>query len=128
MPKVVVTMPKVVVIGSANVDLTVKVDRLPEPGETVSGGELYTSFGGKGANQAVAALRAGAEVKFFAKIGPDQNGEAIIRNLQDLGIRTDYIQRDASLPSGVALIMVDRAGNNAILAPVKSSWIWDAPR
>ena len=107
-------MPKVVVIGSANVDLTVKVDRLPETGETVSGGELYTSFGGKGANQAVAALRAGAEVSFSAKVGPDQNGEAIIRNLEDLGVSTEGILRDASLPSGVALIMVDHAGNNAI--------------
>jgi len=107
-------MPKVVVIGSANVDLTVRVDRLPETGETVSGGELYTSFGGKGANQAVAALRAGAEVRFFAKVGCDQNGEAIIRNLENLGVTTEGILRDTSLPSGVALIMVDRAGNNAI--------------
>ena len=107
-------MPKVVVIGSANVDLTVKVDRLPVTGETVSGGELYTSFGGKGANQAVAAIRAGAEVRFFAKVGPDHNGEAIIGNLEDLGVTTEGILRDASLPSGVALIMVDHEGNNAI--------------
>jgi ribokinase len=107
-------MPKVVVIGSANVDLTVKVDRLPEPGETVSGGDFYTSFGGKGANQAVAALRAGSEVRFCAKVGHDRNGEAIIRNLEDLGLDTQGILRDASLPTGVALIMVDRAGNNAI--------------
>jgi ribokinase len=107
-------MPKVVVIGSANVDLTIKVDRLPETGETVSGGELYTSFGGKGANQAVAAHRAGAEVRFFTKVGPDKNGEAIIKNLEVLGISTEGILRDSSLPSGVALIMVDRAGNNAI--------------
>lgn len=107
-------MPKVVVIGSANVDLTVKVDRLPETGETVSGGELYTSFGGKGANQAVAALMAGAEVRFSAKVGPDQSGEAIIRNLEDLGVTTDGIVKDTSLASGVALIMVDHVGNNAI--------------
>jgi ribokinase len=107
-------MPKVVVIGSANVDLTVRVDRLPEPGETVSGGEFYTSFGGKGANQAVAALRAGAEVRFSAKVGHDQNGDAIIRNLEGLGVTAEGILRDTSLPSGVALIMVDRAGNNAI--------------
>lgn len=107
-------MPKVVVIGSANVDLTVRVERLPETGETVSGGELYTSFGGKGANQALSALRAGAEVRFFAKVGCDQNGEAIIRNLEDLGVNTEGILRDTSLPSGVALIMVDHEGNNAI--------------
>jgi len=107
-------MPKVVVIGSANVDLTVKVERLPETGETVSGGELYTSCGGKGANQAVAALRAGAEVRFFAKVGRDKNGEDIIKHLKAIGLSTDGILRDASLPSGLALIMVDRAGNNAI--------------
>jgi ribokinase len=107
-------MPKVVVIGSANVDLTVRVDHLPEMGETVSGGELYTSFGGKGANQAVAALRAGAEVRFFAKVGPDKNGESIIRNLEDLGVSTEGILKDVSLASGIALIMVDLAGNNAI--------------
>jgi ribokinase len=107
-------MPKVVVIGSANLDLTIKVDRLPEPGETVSGGDFYTSFGGKGANQAVAALRAGSEVRFFAKVGPDKNGEAIIQNLQDLGLDTQGILKDASLPSGVACIMVDGTGKNVI--------------
>jgi ribokinase len=107
-------MPRVVVIGSANVDLTVKVDRLPEMGETVSEGEFYTSFGGKGANQAVAALKAGAEVRFLAKVGCDPNGEAIIHNLQAHGLGSEAILRDESQPSGVALIMVDRDGNNAI--------------
>jgi len=107
-------MQKVVVIGSANVDFTVKVDRLPEPGETVSGGDFYTSFGGKGANQAVAAYKAGAEVRFFAKVGPDKNGEAIIRNLNELGLDTEGILKDSSVPSGVAFIMVDRTGKNAI--------------
>jgi len=107
-------MPKVVVIGSANMDLTVRLDRLPQLGETVSGGEFYTSFGGKGANQAVAAHKAGAEVRFLAKIGCDQNGEAIIEHLEALGLTTEGILRDESHHSGVALIMVDRVGNNAI--------------
>ena len=107
-------MPKVVVIGSANVDLTIRVERLPQLGETVSGGEFYTSFGGKGANQAVAAYRAGAEVRFLAKVGCDQNGEAIIKNLEALGLTSDGILRDESRHSGVALIMVDRMGNNTI--------------
>jgi ribokinase len=107
-------MSKVVVIGSANVDFTIKVDRLPEPGETVSGGEFYTSFGGKGANQAVAAHKAGAEVRFAAKVGRDKNGDAIIKNLEGLGLSTEDMLRDDSLPSGAALIMVDRMGNNAI--------------
>ena len=107
-------MPKVVVIGSANVDLTIRVERLPQLGETVSGGEFYTSFGGKGANQAVAAHKAGAEVRFLAKVGCDQNGEAIIRNLEALGLSSEGILRDESRHSGVALIMVDRMGSNTI--------------
>jgi len=107
-------MPKVVVIGSANVDLNIRVERLPKLGETVSGGEFYTSFGGKGANQAVAAHKAGAEVKFLAKVGCDQNGEAIIKNLEALGLTSGGIHTDESRHSGVALIMVDRMGNNTI--------------
>lgn len=89
-------MPKVVVIGSANMDLTVRLDRLPQLGETVSGGEFYTSFGGKGANQAVAAHKAGAEVRFLTRVGYDQNGEAIIKHLEALGLSTDGILRDES--------------------------------
>lgn len=115
-------MPKVVVIGSANVDLTVKVDCLPQLGETVSGGEFYTSFGGKGANQAVAAHRAGAEVRFLAKVGCDQNGEAIVKHLETIGLTSEAILRDESNPSGVALIMVDRTGNNAIAVAPGSNW------
>jgi ribokinase len=107
-------MPKVVVIGSANVDLTVRVERLPQLGETVSGGEFYTSFGGKGANQAVAAYKAGAEVRFLAKVGRDKNGDAIIKNLEALGLTSEGILRDESHNSGVALIMVDRTGKNTI--------------
>ena len=107
-------MPKVVVVGSANVDLTIRVERLPQLGETVSGGEFYTSFGGKGANQAVAAYKAGAEVRFLAKVGCDQNGEAIIKNLEALGLTSGGILRDESRNSGVALIMVDRMGSNTI--------------
>ena len=107
-------MPKVVVIGSANVDLTIRVERLPQLGETVSGGEFYTSFGGKGANQAVAAYKAGAEVRFLAKVGCDQNAEAIIKNIEALGLSSEGILRDESRNSGVALITVDRMGSNTI--------------
>jgi len=107
-------MSKVVVIGSANVDFTVRVERLPKPGETVSGGEFYTSFGGKGANQAIAALRAGAEVKFVAKLGRDPNGEEIYRHLTSLGLPPDGLLRDHAVPSGIALIIVDQEGRNLI--------------
>ena len=115
-------MPKVVVIGSANTDLTVRLERLPQLGETVSGGEFYTSFGGKGANQAVAAHKAGAEVRFLAKLGRDQNGDAIIKNLETLGLTSEVMFRDESRHSGVALIMVDRMGNNAIAVAPGSNW------
>jgi ribokinase len=115
-------MPKVVVIGSANMDLTVRLERLPQLGETISGGEFYTSFGGKGANQAVAAHKAGAEVRFLAKLGRDQNGDAIINNLEALGLTSEGMFRDESHHSGVALIMVDRMGNNAIAVAPGSNW------
>jgi len=107
-------MPKVIVIGSANMDLTVRVERLPQLGETVSAGEFYTSFGGKGANQAVAAHNVGADVTFIAKVGCDQNGEAIVKHLEAHGLSSGGIVRDKIHPAGVALIMVDRNGNNAI--------------
>lgn len=107
-------MSKVVVIGSANVDFTVRVERLPKPGETVSGGEFYTSFGGKGANQAIAALRAGAGVKFVAKLGRDPNGEEIYRHLTASGLPPDGLLRDDTVPSGIALIIVDQEGRNLI--------------
>jgi len=107
-------MPRVVVIGSANMDITVRVERLPHLGETVSGGEFYTAFGGKGANQAVAAYKAGADMRFLAKVGCDQNGDAIIENLEGLGLSSEGILRDESRHSGVAIIMVDGMGNNAI--------------
>jgi ribokinase len=115
-------MPKVVVIGSANIDLTCRLDHLPQLGETVSGGEFYSSFGGKGANQAVAAHKAGAEVRFVAKVGSDQNGDAIIKHLEGLGLASDGILRDPSHPSGVAIIMVDRTGDNAIGVAPGSNW------
>lgn len=115
-------MPKLVVIGSANVDLTVRLDRLPQLGETVSGGEFYTSFGGKGANQAVAAHKAGVEVRFLAKVGNDQNGKAIIEHLEALGLTTEGILRDELHHTGVALITVDRKGNNAIAVAPGSNW------
>jgi ribokinase len=103
-------------------DLTVRVERMPQLGETVSGGEFYTSFGGKGANQAVAAHKAGAEVRFLGKVGGDHNGQAIIRNLESLGLTSEGILRDESHHSGVAIIMVDRMGNNAIGVAPGSNW------
>jgi ribokinase len=107
-------MPKILVIGSANMDYTVRLDRLPQAGETVSGGEFYQAFGGKGANQAVAAARAGAAVRFVARLGRDDNGDAIAGHLADQGIDTAGVRRDPTHSTGVALIVVDHSGNNAI--------------
>jgi ribokinase len=105
---------RVVVIGSANVDLTVQVERLPQVGETVSGGDFRLSFGGKGANQALAARLAGAPVFLIAKLGGDANGDLLYRHLTAAGLDAAGLLRDAEAPSGVALIMVDAAGRNLI--------------
>lgn len=107
-------MPRVVVIGSANVDMTVRLSRLPRAGETVSGGELYRSFGGKGANQAVAALRAGAEVRLLAKLGADSQGRELMAHLEASGLSRRYLLQDPQRPTGTALIMVDDMGRNLI--------------
>lgn len=105
---------QVVVIGSANLDVTVTVSTLPREGETVLGGALLLSNGGKGANQAVAALRAGADVRFLAKLGRDPFGDRICRDLTAAGLPADGLLRDESAPTGVALIVVDRHGRNQI--------------
>jgi ribokinase len=105
---------QVTVIGSANVDFTVKVERLPQRGETVSGGDFRLSYGGKGANQALAARRAGAPVLMIAKLGRDPNGELLYQHLTAAGLAPEGLLRDTAVPSGVALIMVDADGRNLI--------------
>ncbi len=107
-------MPKVIVVGSANLDFTVAADRLPRPGETVLGREFYQSYGGKGANQAVAARKAGADVVFLTKIGTDSNGRVMEKHLLSSGLPPTGLLRDPKTPTGVALIMVDRGGANQI--------------
>lgn len=108
-------MPAVVVVGSANVDFTVQVDRAPKPGETVFGRNLLISFGGKGANQAVAALRAGAAVAFVGKVGQDQHGEQIRTHLETVGIGKVGLISDDSCATGVAFILVEPDGRNQIV-------------
>jgi ribokinase len=108
------TNQQILVIGSANVDFTVKVERLPQAGETVSGGDFLLSYGGKGANQALAAHLAGAPVLFIAKLGRDPNGESLYRHLTAAGLSSQGLWRDDDAPSGVALIMVDSEGHNLI--------------
>lgn len=107
-------MPKVIVVGSANVDFSVAVDRLPTRGETVLGRDFRQSFGGKGANQAIAAHKSGADVVFLTKIGTDPNGRMMEKHLVTAGLPPTGILRDPKTPTGVAVIMVDRSGANQI--------------
>ena len=109
-------MPRapIVVVGSSNTDLVIRSAQLPRLGQTVLGGEFQIVAGGKGANQAVAAARAGARVTFVANIGRDDFGDAALRRFRHESIDTRYIVRSKSSPSGVALILVDRRGENLI--------------
>lgn len=104
---------KVVVIGSSNTDMTIKGDRLPKPGETVLGGEFRMGPGGKGANQAVAAQRLGADVSFICKVGRDIFGDNAISGYQKEGIDCSRILR-SDKASGTALILVDCNAENCI--------------
>lgn len=106
--------PGVAVVGSINTDLVVFVPRLPTPGETVSGRDLLTGGGGKGANQAVAAARLGAHVRLLGRVGDDDFGRAAISNLVAAGIAADALLTTPGVPSGVALIFVAQGGQNMI--------------
>lgn len=107
--------PKIVVIGSCNTDMVVKASRLPVPGETILGGTFYMNPGGKGANQAIAAARLGAEVTLISKIGYDLFGLQALEIYRSEKINTEYIFTDQKSPSGVALISVDSFGENSII-------------
>jgi ribokinase len=105
---------RIVVLGSSNTDMIVKMPRIPRPGETVIGGSFSTAGGGKGANQAVAAARAGGSVAFIARVGNDMFGDTALDNFREAGIDTGHVIRDDTNPSGVALICVDECGENSI--------------
>lgn len=112
----------VVVVGSVNVDLIVRVQRLPRPGETVAGGDFLTAGGGKGANQAVAARRLGADVRLVARVGQDAHGDLTRANFQAEGLATTWVTVDPTAPTGVALITVDRQGENTISVASGANW------
>ena len=107
-------MKKIVVIGSSNTDLIIKVPEIPRPGETLLGGVFMTFPGGKGANQAVAAARAGGEVVFIAAVGDDAYGEEAINGYRQDDINTAHIKVCKGIPSGIAMITVSEKGENAI--------------
>ena len=106
--------PRILVLGSSNTDMIIKLDRIPRPGETILGGEFATAPGGKGANQAVGAARAGGQVMFVARVGRDIFGEQAVAGFVRDGIAVDYVFRDPAAPSGVALIFVAKDGENSI--------------
>ncbi len=105
---------RIAVVGSSNTDLTVVADHLPRPGETVLGGDYTRAGGGKGANQAVAAARAGGHVTFVACVGHDDFGDSARQRLRAEGIDIQQVRRDENAPSGLALIIVEEGGENLI--------------
>ncbi|GGK63851.1 ribokinase [Nocardia camponoti] len=106
--------PTVVVVGSVNMDLVTTTASRPQPGETVRGVAFATIPGGKGANQAIAAARAGARVRFIGAVGSDAFGTTLRANLDQSGVDTSLL-RTVEGPSGIATIVVDAAGENSII-------------
>lgn len=107
--------PRILVIGSLNMDLVFRAEHIPEDGQTILGTEFRQVPGGKGANQAVAAARLGAEVIMLGCVGDDALGQALLANLEKNKVRTELIHRSPALPSGVAAILLDARGNNRII-------------
>lgn len=107
--------PRIAVVGSANVDLTTFTAQFPKAGETIFGQTFHLGFGGKGANQAVAARLCGAEVFMVARVGEDLFGPATIENFQKLGIDASQVRQAPGVSTGVAPIFVDPSGQNRIL-------------
>jgi ribokinase len=106
---------KIVVVGSSNTDMVVKTERFPQPGETIIGGEFFLFPGGKGANQAVAAARLNGSVTFIAKIGNDIFGNQALAGFKNGKINTEFIYQQDNIASGVALITVNKYGENEIV-------------
>ncbi len=118
-------MNKILVIGSSNTDMVVKTQHFPAPGETVLGGTFYMFPGGKGANQAVAAARAGGEVTFITKTGHDLFGQTAKQGLQAEGVDTNYVFSTSDYASGIALITVDEHGENEIVVAPGANQVLD---
>ena len=104
----------IVVVGSSNIDMIAQVTQFPRPGETVGNATFSQAYGGKGANQAVAAARAGGQVSFITCVGRDLFGQTMLRNFAHEGITTDYVLQDDTTPTGTAIILVNEQGENCI--------------
>jgi ribokinase len=108
-------LKKIIVLGSINTDFVIRTIRHPKSGETVSGSDYATYFGGKGANQAIAAARLGAHVSMIGRIGEDSFGKAAFENLKKEKVNTKFITIDPTSPSGAAFVVIDESGNNTIV-------------
>lgn len=108
-------MSKIIVVGSSNTDMVVKTQRFPEPGETILGGDFFMFPGGKGANQAVAAARAGGEVTFICAVGDDVFGKNALEGYREEGVNVDLAKIIKDAASGIALITVNGEGENEIV-------------
>ncbi|MCU1404691.1 MAG: ribokinase, partial [Glaciihabitans sp.] len=115
-----------IVMGSASRDYTVVVDRHPLPGETLLGGDIVIGGGGKGANQAVAAARAGVTPVFLASFGDDTTGHELIKDLADGGVDVSHVTLTTEAPTGVALITVATSGENSIVVAAGANSHLDA--
>lgn len=109
------TSPRVAIVGSTNMDMVVNAERIPVPGETILANNFFMNPGGKGANQAVTVARLGAEALFITKVGNDVFGKQSFQLFNQEGIDTRFMFSDPALPSGVALITVDKNGENSIV-------------
>ncbi len=118
---------RVVVVGSVNVDLVLRAERLPVPGETVTGGVFERHDGGKGANQAVAAARLGRPTLFIGALGDDAFGHEARRVLEREGVDTSAVRTIPGQATGVALILVDRQGENLIAVASGANGLLDGP-
>ncbi len=112
---------KLAVVGSINADMTVIAERIPLKGETLLGSDICYNPGGKGANQAVAMARLGAEVEMFGCVGNDSNGQAMLDNFKAQGVKTDHIQVLDGIPTGTAIITVGENDNTIIVVPGANS-------
>jgi ribokinase len=119
-------MSRVIVVGSANIDLITQVAHLPVQGETVMGSDVAQRPGGKGANQAVASRRLGADTTMFAAVGTDAFGDAVLAALQAEGVRAEHVTRYPEAVTGIAMVIVSDTGENSIVVAPGANFLLDA--
>ena len=113
--------PRIAVVGSFMMDLVVQCNRLPLEGQTIVGQDFNTFVGGKGSNQAIAAARLGANVSMIGRVGTDNFGDELLKNLSAEGVDSQFVVKDTEMGTGVAMITVDANGDNTIVAVPKAN-------